>query len=282
VYADDKKLHFPTWNTELYLEYHRGTYTSQARTKNNNRRNEIKMMNSERFSTIASLAAGQKYPFDDIEATWKILLFNQFHDILPGSSINAVYKDVDKDHAWIAGQANTFIGNAQKAISKNVDTSGNGTPLVLFNGLSWSRDDVVETPLSAGVTEASVYDNVGKEIPAQVITKDDGSKAVIFLAKNIPAMGFAVYSLFERKRSFTTAPEPTVSADKMENEFFTVKVDPTTGWVSSIYDKRNKREIVENGKAAFQLMAYKEASSADAWDPRFVDDGTGSNLLRAA
>ncbi len=275
MFEADKKLNFPTWNDELYLEYHRGTYTTQSRTKNNNRRNEIRLMNSERFSTIAALVTGLKYQFDAIEEAWKILLFNQFHDILPGSSITPVYKDADKDHAWIAGETKKVTDAAVGAIAKIADTTGEGQPLVLFNGLSWTRDDVVETPISSGAAAVSVFDSAGKEVPVQILKKDDGSKAALFLARKVPAMGFAVYRIVEGRKSTAAAAAPTVADNKMENEFYTVTVDPKTGWVTSVYDKKYKREIVQAGKAAFELQAYKEDKSSDAWDPRFVDDGTG-------
>ncbi|MFA6448797.1 MAG: glycoside hydrolase family 38 C-terminal domain-containing protein [bacterium] len=275
MFASAKKQDFPTWNDELYLEYHRGTYTTQSNTKNNNRRNEIRLMNSERFSTIASIAAGQKYAFDVIEEAWKILLFNQFHDILPGSSITPVYKDADIDHAWVSGQCKTVTDGALNAIAKNADTTGDGAPLVLFNGLSWSRDDVVETPIASGASAVSVFDNTGKEIPVQIIKKDDGSKAALFLAKKIPAMGFSVYRIVEGRKSTAKSAAATVSENKMDNEFFTIKVDPENGWVSSIYDKKSKREVIVDGQSAFELQAYKETASSDAWDPRFTPDGSG-------
>jgi len=266
----DKTLKFPTWDDELYLEYHRGTYTTQSNTKNNNRRNELRLMNAERFSSIAAIAAAAQYPFDKIEEAWKILLFNQFHDILPGSSITPVYKDADKDHAWVAGQAKGATDGSMAAIVKLADTTGAGKPVVLFNGLSWKRGDVVEVALSNGVSAASVTDDSGKQIPSQVIDAKGGGKSVIFLAKNLPAMGYAVYHVAEGKASKAAAAGTLkVANNVLENDFFKVTVDPKTGWVSGVLDKKNNVEILEPGKYGFQLQAYKELASSDAWDPRF-------------
>ena len=269
----DKTLHFPTWKDEMYLEHHRGTYTSQAKTKNNNRRNEHRLMNAERYSSIASITAGVKYAFDKIEEAWKILLFNQFHDILPGSSITPVYKDADADHAWIKQQCEEVTNAAMDGIARLANTTGSGMPLVLFNGLSWTRDDVVDVELNAGVTEAAVFNDTGKEVPNQIITKADGKKAVLFVARNIPPMGFAVYRIAEGGKSKAKGGALSVTDSTLENEYFKVKVDPTTGWVISIYDKKNKREIVESGKTAFQLQAYRELSGSDAWDAIYPADG---------
>jgi alpha-mannosidase len=278
---EDKTLHFPTWKDELYLEKHRGTYTSQAKTKNNNRRNEHRLMNAERFSSIASLATGVEYPFEKIEEAWKILLFNQFHDILPGSSITQVYKDADADHEWIGRQCAEATGPALEGIAGLADTMGGGTPLVLFNGLSWPRDDVVEAELSGGADSASVQDDAGRDIPVQVITKADGKRAALFAARNIPAMGFAVYRLAEGKESGAAGGPLSVNAGMMENEYFTVRVDPVSGWVTSIMDRKNGREVVESGGEAFKLQALRELDSSDAWDAVYPSDGGLMEMLGA-
>lgn len=274
VHEDAKTIDFPVWNDELYLEYHRGTYTTQSNTKNNNRRNEHCLMNAEKFSTIAALEAGTEYAFDKIEEAWKILLFNQFHDILPGSSITPVYKDADADYAWIAGECAEAKGGALGSLAALADTSGDGQALILFNGLSWARDDVVEVELGDGVTEAAVIDDSGKEIPAQTVINKDGKMAALFVARNLPPMGFAVYRLLEGKASSATGGTLSVSDHTLENDYFEVKIDPATGWVSNIIDKKNdKREAIASGKAAFQLQAYKETDASDAWDMRFPSGG---------
>lgn len=273
TFADAKTHKFPTWKSELYLQYHRGTYTSQADTKLHNRRNEHCLMNAEKFSTIAERTARVPYAFDQIEEAWKILLFNQFHDILPGSSITPVYQDADKDHAWIAKQCDNVLDTTMAGIAKTADTKGEGQALVLFNGVAWQRDDVISVDLGAGVTEASVYNERGKEVPVQVSTDSDGNGKALFVARNLPPMGYAVYRLVEGRKSTAAARPLKVDGNQLDNEFFTVKIDPATGWVTSVYDKKNKREIVAQGKAAFELQAQQEGSNADAWDPRFPPDG---------
>ncbi|MEW6203399.1 MAG: glycoside hydrolase family 38 C-terminal domain-containing protein [bacterium] len=269
----DKTLNYPTWNDEMYLEKHRGCYTSQAKTKNNNRRNEHRLMNAERFSSIAAIATGLKYAFEKIEEAWKILLFNQFHDILPGSSITPVFKDADADHAWIAQQSEEAVSGAIEAIAAQADTTGEGTPVVLFNGLSWTRDDVIEVELNAGVNVASVFDDSGREVTSQIIAGSGGKKAVLFVARSLPAMGFAVYRVVEGRKPAAAGGAVSASENTLENEYFRVKVDPANGWITSIYDKKNSREIVEAGKAAFQLQALKELSSSSAWDAVYPPDG---------
>ncbi|MFH1572828.1 MAG: hypothetical protein ABIG68_02530, partial [Acidobacteriota bacterium] len=189
----DKELHFPTWKDELYLEYHRGTYTSQARTKNNNRRNEIALANAEKFSSIASMVHDTEYEFDRIEEAWKILLFNQFHDILPGSSINPVYRDADADHAWVAAEAKEITDAVLNRLANMSFTLGPGDSYVIFNPSSWQRQGLVEIDLAPGVTEAAVFNEVDEPVPAQIIYKPGGNRSVLFVARSVPGIGYAVY-----------------------------------------------------------------------------------------
>ncbi len=91
----------PVWNGEFYFEYHRGTYTGQARNKRNNRKSEFLLHDAEFLASWAALIAGHAYPYEDIQKAWELICLNQFHDILPGSSIGAVYEDSDKDYQII-------------------------------------------------------------------------------------------------------------------------------------------------------------------------------------
>ncbi|MFC1474658.1 alpha-mannosidase [bacterium] len=264
---------FPVWDTELYLEYHRGTYTTQSNTKNNNRRNEHCLMNAEKFASISSITGSEEYPFDKLEEAWKMTLFNQFHDILPGSSITPVYKDADEDYGWIAGECSGVIDESFANLVTTAKTDGEGQALVLFNGLSWSREGLVEVPLEPGVSDVTIYHEQGEEVPAQVIENSDGSKAAIFMARSVPAMGYAVYRMIEAKGPGDGRRQLSANKMTIENEFFKVTVDTKTGWVSGIYDKKNKIEIIEPGKFAFELQARKEAARSNAWDMWF-DEGS--------
>ncbi|HWB37897.1 MAG TPA: alpha-mannosidase, partial [Rugosimonospora sp.] len=88
----------PVWSGELYLEFHRGTYTSQARTKRGNRRSEHLLREAELWAATAAIRAGAPYPYDELEQAWRTVLLQQFHDILPGSSIAWVYRDAERNY----------------------------------------------------------------------------------------------------------------------------------------------------------------------------------------
>ncbi|HEY7816334.1 MAG TPA: hypothetical protein VIC62_24020, partial [Nakamurella sp.] len=99
----------PVWRGELYLEFHRGTYTSQASTKRNNRRTEHLLRAAELWATTATMRLGSPYPYEELRRCWEILLLNQFHDILPGSSIAWVYRQADREFAEAANTLDDII-----------------------------------------------------------------------------------------------------------------------------------------------------------------------------
>ncbi|MGD0783360.1 MAG: hypothetical protein ABSA30_10935, partial [Candidatus Aminicenantales bacterium] len=214
---------FPVWKDELYLQSFRGIYTTQARAKDNNRRNEILLGSAEAFSAAAAVAAGRPYPAGPLEEAWKDLLFNQFHDILPGTSAAAVYRDEQADSARIAAEGTKRLDGARGALAAHADTSGPGRPLVLFNGLSWERGGLVEIPLASGDPPA-VRDELGRDLPVQTIRDENGATTLLFAANPVPAGGFAVYHLQAGRTSGTPSDAAVVRGLSIENEFLRVTV----------------------------------------------------------
>ncbi|MCK5845651.1 MAG: hypothetical protein KAG97_13140, partial [Victivallales bacterium] len=119
-----KTIEFPTWDDELYLEHHRGTYTTQAETKKNNRRCEQLLIDVEKLATISTTNFGTDYPGERLfNPGWYYVLLNHMHDILPGSSIRKVYEDADRDYAKVREAAGSIIGDAMTTLSENIDTT---------------------------------------------------------------------------------------------------------------------------------------------------------------
>src|SRR4029077_16582512 len=142
----EKKLpamQVPTWNGELYFAYHRGVFTTQAETKRRIRRAEEAMLNAEQFASIATLF-GRSYPQDEMELTWKNLLFDHFHDIMPGSGIAVNYLDAKRNLEDVDRAAGEVARGSLKKIAAHANTQGEGVPFLLFNSLSWPRTDVTE------------------------------------------------------------------------------------------------------------------------------------------
>jgi alpha-mannosidase len=256
----------PTWKDELYLEYHQGTYTTQAAMKKFNRTEETLLTNAEKFSSFASLH-GRPYNGGELQDAWRKVLFNQFHDILPGSSIREVYIDATRTHREAQEIGSYELSGALQTLAEQVNTSllGNGKSIVVFNSLSWSRTDLVRVALQKGDRNSySVVDTRGQEIPSQVLTNGKYDRELIFVARDVPELGFAAFELQERR------PGPTYSALgasgwKIANALYAITVDSTSGWVSSIVDIKNNRELLSGPGNELQLLEDLP-TEYDAWN----------------
>jgi len=170
---DDRRNPFPIWNGELYLEYHRGCQTTQARTKRGNRKGELLLRDAELLS-CAAMPLGLPYPQDRLYENWTLLLCNQFHDILPGSSIRMVYEDAERDYAKIMKDVGAIRDDALARLAKAIDTRGPETAVVAFNTLSWCRTDVATVRVRSSARELRVLDADGNEAPSQVVARKGG------------------------------------------------------------------------------------------------------------
>ncbi|MCC9306572.1 glycosyl hydrolase-related protein [Kitasatospora sp. RB6PN24] len=126
----------PVWVGELYLEFHRGTLTSQLRTKQGNRRSEHLLREAELWSATAALRTGFAYPYQELDRLWKTVLLHQFHDILPGSSISWVHQEAEQAHADVLAELGGIVDAAQRALA------GEGDQQVVFNAAPHARDGV--------------------------------------------------------------------------------------------------------------------------------------------
>ncbi len=256
----------PVWKNELYLEYHQGTYTTQSAMKERNRKSEILLTQVEKFSSLASLY-GREYNATSLETAWRNVLFNQFHDILPGSGIREVYIDANEDFDKSAAIGEFELTDALQSIANQVSTSNlpNGEPVIIFNPLAWERSDIVTVKLPRGDrAEYSVVDARNKSIASQVVTNNDLDREIIFVSSNIPALGYATYVLKKGPASQSTT-DLTVDESQISNENFVVTIDPDSGWVNSIRDKRSSKELLAGKGNELQLLEDRP-SAWDAWN----------------
>lgn len=254
-FADMEKkmpdMQVPTWNGELYFQYHRGVFTTQSETKRRIRRSEENVLNAEKFSSLA-LLYGRKYPQDEMVDTWKKLLFDHFHDIMPGSGIAVNYLDAKRNLEEVDRAANEVTMGSLREISAHVNTQADGVPVMVFNSLSWLRMDVteIEAQLPAASASVEVFDSRGKRVPSQRIAWDSGThRAKLLVLGETPSIGYTTY--FVRGLS-ATAGLPTIPSvlktstsaneDILENEFIRIKIDPHTGCMTSLFDKRSGTE----------------------------------------
>jgi Alpha-mannosidase len=217
----------PVWDDELYFELHRGTYTSQAFIKRDNRKSEVLYHNAEFINSVAkSLFDDYEYPKDSLNEGWELLLLNQFHDILPGSSIREVYEDARKDFEKIKGIANNEIQKATSLISNHIKTQEDS--VVLFNTTNFEREELIEL--------------------------ENGKKAII---KGIPPLGYKTVSLSEIEESNSENEKIKVSRDIIENKFYIIEFNER-GQIKRLYDKENQREVLEEGKCGNVLQAFED------------------------
>jgi len=243
----EKKLpnmQVPTWDGELYFAYHRGVFTTQAETKRRIRRSEETVLNAEKFASLASLY-GRSYPQDGMERTWKNLLFEHFHDIMPGSGIAVNYLDAKRSMEDLDRAANEVTKKSLREIAAHVNTQGDGVPVLLFNSLSWPRTEVseVEVQLPAPAQQIAVVDSAGKPAEVQLLSIDQEThRAQLLLLSTTPAFGYNTYFV----RGVTASPAShsllKATSDSLENEFIRVKIDPQTGCMTSLFDKRSGTE----------------------------------------
>ena len=256
----------PVWKNELYLEYHRGTYTTQANNKMYNRKSEVLLTNAEKFSTLAKLF-NPDYKVYDLHDSWKKVLFNQFHDILPGSGIREVYIDAAEDYKQVEKAGDYSLQNSLNEINKEINTSNinYGIPVTVFNSLNWQRTDIVKVKLPEGnLDEYSVYGLNGNEITSQLSRQDNLTQEVLFIAKDVPSLGYKTYVL-KKQKAENKVSSLYNNGNTLENEFFKIKIDLNSGWITSITDKRNGEEILKGNGNELQLLEDKP-QAWDAWN----------------
>ncbi|MGB9073000.1 MAG: glycoside hydrolase family 38 C-terminal domain-containing protein, partial [Terriglobales bacterium] len=239
-------MNVPTWKDELYFQYHRGVFTTQAETKRRIRRSEEAMLNAEEFSSLASLY-GRPYPHDELQLAWKNLLFDHFHDIMPGSGIAVNYLDAERNLEDVQRMSREISSGALHELSAHVNTEGNGIPVIVFNSLSWLRTDVVEVEvqLPEPARGLEVVDSAGKRVESQLLAMDaDTHRARLLLLASVPASGYNTYFVRAATKPVPDSSALKASAGTLENEFIRLKVDPESGCMLSLFDKRSQTEAL--------------------------------------
>ena len=233
---------FVTWYGELYLELHRGTYTTQANNKWNNRKTEIMLHDLEYLATLATLKdRTYKYPKSDIDDIWENTLLCQFHDCLPGSSIEMCYDDSDKLYEYGFKTGKKLMKDALSVLDFSDFTSGDGW-LTAVNTLPWSRAEIVELP-EKWQLEDSKY---------ALIQGDSGAIDVKML--------FA-----KDAKSTASIREVKEGVFQLSNDHYKVEVEE--GAITSLYDLVENREIIAQGEKANQLVIFDDKPLYwQAWD----------------
>jgi alpha-mannosidase len=264
----------PTVKKELNFTFP-ACYTTQAADKKNNRLGENLLLTAEKFSALAfRFGFRHSYPERDIDEAWKIILRNQFHDILDGSSIGPVYEEAAGYYKEAFERGQRALDFSLETITNQINTRGEGIPLVVYNPLFWERTDAVmtevELPRELVRGSLKLVDARGAETPLQILERqdqDDKTKfKIAFVAQRVPSFGYIVYHL----SSLPTSPSELTSSLSgsptfLENEYFRLAVDPKTGWITSLIDKRAGRQVLSVPGNVLQVIVDRPKTMS-AWN----------------
>ncbi len=268
------KISIPTWDDEMYLEFHRGVYTTQAAMKRNLREAPEWTLDAEKAASLAWLD-GDTYPGDELTGAWKKITFNDFHDLAAGSGIGVIYQDAQKDFDQVRWATNEISSKALATIASHVDTRvPGGVPVFVFNPLGWSRTGDVNVDVQMPAPAESVYvlDSHGVVLPSEIVSRDAATSTFHLLvqARDVPSLGYEVLRVVPGHRTFPS--DLRVSGTTLENSYLRVVVDPKTGCITSLYDKKAGFESLAAGSCGNELQAFKDnPKEYDAWN---IDPGT--------
>jgi len=244
------------YDGELYFEFHRGTYTSQAYSKKANRRIENMLRNLEFIRILGDKLSGTNtYPKAKLDEIWERVLLLQFHDIIPGTSINEVYKDSRADYEKMFVDCDNLLAEGVNTINDTLQLNQNS--IVVYNTLSWVRDALVFVPFSELVSDNTAFMDGEKQMTSQ---KADGGLLVCF--ENLPPMGYKSFAISTAKNE--NKYDTQASATKVETPYYIARLNDK-GEFTSLYDKLQRREI---GKSNLNVLEAFEDKPLryDAWD----------------
>jgi alpha-mannosidase len=298
--AANGALGIPTWKDELYLEYHRGVYTTQAAHKRNMRTSEVATLDAEKLASLAWLD-GQPYPNDELTDNWKKITFNQFHDLAAGSGIAVIYRDAQKDYTEVFHNDTLITEASLNTLAAHIDTNAKiGVPILVYNSQAWPRTETVEfkIQLPQASDAIDIKDAQGNRIVSQLVSHARGSTQFTVLARvqNMPALGYVVLHADSTMPAapqhigvhtnspptgrqlkhlialvdLSVAEDPTVYI--LKNSNLRVRVDKKTGCLISLIDAKTNNDYLAPNACANQLQTFKDLpKNYDAWN---IDPGT--------
>jgi alpha-mannosidase len=279
----------PTWKDELYFEYHRGIFTTQAAHKRNMRTSEVATLDAEKLASLAWLN-GKPYPADQLTENWKKITFNQFHDLAAGSGIAVIYKDAQKDYTEVFHVDHEITDNSLRAIDARIDTRvKTGVPVLVFNAQAWPRSETmqfhVQLPEAAGIV--GIQDGKNHWLLTQLISKDGDTNSFEVLAhvRDVPALGYEVLRAFDsvgyesrlgevidKLDEPPSAIDETPAAYILSNNNVKLTIDRKTGCITSLISLPSNTESLASNACGNQFQTFRDTPKQyDAWN---IDPGT--------
>jgi alpha-mannosidase len=255
VNKTDQYVH--TWDGELYLEYHRGTYTSQAYNKRMNRKMELLLREAEWVNTLSSVTSGSwsDYPSTELEESWKIVLRNQFHDIIPGSSIREVYEDSKLEYA----EAHQLAANSWFQASGSLVTENNKKIFTILNSASWERNDLVKIKTSSD-EEVLWKNSTGEVLEAQ----QTGDGEWLIKVDGIPSLGKS--SIFYEQGEKEKTSSFQIFDNNVSSHYYEISWNEN-GQLTKVFDKQKQRNVLAPNSRGNVFQVFEDKPMQyDAWD----------------
>ncbi|MGG6309573.1 alpha-mannosidase [Paenibacillus macerans] len=257
VEAADRYIH--TWDGELYLEYHRGTYTSQAYNKKMNRKLELLSRDAEWLLSLQALLSGgnwETYSKPKLDESWKTILRNQFHDIIPGSSIPEVYRDSKLEYE----RAETLLQECREQAIEAL-TSGKEDTYTVWNPSSWPYSGLVAIEAGGDIADARWSDAEGRPLESEF----DGTTLWV-KAENVPPLGFAMIRRSEGQVETAAGSPFKVLPSGLETPIYKLEWNER-GQLTSIFDRGAGREVLAPGERGNVLQVFEDKPKMfEAWD----------------
>lgn len=264
-----------------------GGYTSRCMLKYWLRKGELLADATEKASVMANWLGTLPYQQKTINNSWIRLLWHQFHDDIPGTSINEAYKYSVNDQVLNQLDLSRTLNNAVGGVAANLNTSWcENIPLVVYNPLSQDRTDIVEATINIeeNIEHLKITDSDGRQVPVQIVDNNNGEIKFIFLA-TVPSLGYSTYNVSPTQSDESYENELHISENGMENGRYRISID-SNGDVCSIIDKQlDNKELLS---APIRLaMLYDESLSWPSWEihgdqlqqaPREYVDNEGLNI----
>ncbi|MHB1862942.1 MAG: glycoside hydrolase family 38 N-terminal domain-containing protein [Gemmatimonadaceae bacterium] len=267
----------PVVRDELYLEYHRGVFTTQAEMKWWNRHMEGLLGGAEAAATVAPAP----YPRDALTHAWEATLFNQFHDLLAGSGIDSIYQDATADYRRAAALATGALDASVRAIAAPLDTrpiARGDVPMAAFNPSGVARTGAVEIrPPATGHDAGSTADWTAVDARGRVLPSERGDSGRIRVRVGpVPALGTTIFFLRPGRPRAAAA----VAGWTLQNRYLRVTIDSTTGGIARMYDKIRRRDVLARGPYTNGLvLMVDDPKDYDAWN---IDNLNGARTWLTA
>ncbi len=263
--ALEKGASFPVVHDEL--QHHAvGCYSAHSGVKRWNRRSENLLLAAEKLSSVARQVAGQPYPAKELAHAWKVVLFNQFHDILAGTSIESAYEDARDEYGEAMSIAARALNYAVQSLAWRVriEPEEGMRPIFVFNPHSWPTKTPVELDLGKLHETDTLLDEEGREVALQAVRSEatvGSSRRRLSFVADLPPMGYRVYRLLPGHGERAESPPVDPTLCELENEALRLSIDPATGHISSLHDKEMGVEVFA-GLAAVPVVL---ADPSDTW-----------------